>query len=459
MSQLNAGNDTEQMQQPNMTTVSWIKHTLVSIIILIIAFSIIGAMFASKPNARKFGNRPPPSVGVETTSMQPTNYKVWIDSYGVAEPLTQTQLVSDVNARVISVSPKIRAGASFEAGEVLLQLDPRDFEIEVKVAESAVADADFKYKQELAQAELAEKDWNIRPGNAEARSLALREPQVAASLAALKAAQARLARAKLDLERTDIKAPFKGKVLRQMADLGQVVSPSQTIAEIYATETIEVRLPVKAQDLDNLTIPPADAFDNPAYLQRLPTVIVEAELGRNTYQWRGELVRSEGAFDTNTRMLYVVARIADPFSATSERPALRVGQFLRAKIEGVQLDNVFVIPRRAVSQDNSIAIAEEGMLRKRKIQPLWTDTETVIVAAEAGETLLANTDKLILTPTANLVDGTRVKSISDKSSERGLAVADKTKTDAQASNKKPPQSSGGQAKTAPSLPNVQSSAN
>ncbi|TQV75494.1 efflux RND transporter periplasmic adaptor subunit [Aliikangiella marina] len=433
MTQPHSDMDQVNPEQLNTTPVTWLKHLIVSVIILFIAFSVVGAMFASKPEARKFGNRPPPSVGVETTKMQPTDYKVWVDSYGVAEPLTQTQLVSDVNARVISVSPQIRAGASFQKGDVLIQLDPRDFEIEVKVAESAVADADFNYKQEVAQAALAEKDWNIRPGNPEARSLALREPQVAAALAGLKAAEARLARAKLNLERTEIRAPFTGKVLRQMVDLGQVVSPSQAIAEIYATETIEVRLPVKAQDLDNLTIPPAESINDPTYLGDRPQVIVEAELGRNTFQWKGELVRSEGAFDTNTRMLYVVARINDPFIATQERPALRVGQFLRAKIEGKQLNDVFVIPRRAVSQDNSIAIAEEGMLRKRKIQPLWTDADTVVVAVKNDDNTISSDDTLILTPTANLVDGTRVKSLSEQPSKQGLAVAEnKNAADAKA---------------------------
>ncbi len=440
----------ENTEQVNRNKpVSWIVHLLVSLAILLIGFSVIGGMFASKPEARKYGSRPAPSVGVETTKLQPENYDVWIDSYGIAEPLTQTNLVSDVNARVIEVSPNIRAGSSFKRGELLVRLDSRDYEIEVQVAIAAVADAKFKFAQETAQAELAEKDWNIRPGNPAAKELALRKPQVAAAEASLKASQARLARARLDLERTQIRAPFDGKVLRQMVDLGQVVNPSQAIAEIYSIAEMEIRLPIKAIDLDNIALPASGSYENATdsntALVSFPKVRLEAELGRTTYQWTAELVRSEGAFDSETRMLYLVARIKNPFDSNQLRPGLRVGQFLRAKIEGSQLEQVYVIPRRAVTQDNFIAIAEEGLLQKRKIIPLWTDSDSVIVASTSMSQVarygndsfssdsygnkrsqnqptlpaLNENDLLILTPTANLVNGTRVKSISeDQSAQR-----------------------------------------
>jgi RND family efflux transporter MFP subunit len=403
--------------------VVWGMHLIVTVVILVIAFSIIAAMFASKPTARKWGGRPAPSVGVETVQLQSTNYPVWIESYGTAEPLTRTQLVSDVSGRVIEVANNIRAGASFKAGDVLLTIDDRDFLIEVDVAKSMVADAWVKYKQEEAQADIAERDWNVKPGNAAGRDLALRKPQVAAALASYDASKARLAKAELNLERTKVKAPFDGKILRQMVDLGQVVNPSQTIAEIYSTDFIEVRLPIKSQDLAHIKLP--DDYDTPGNapvnnLDHLPVVLFEGELGGKTYTWEGKLVRNEGAFDSSTRMLYVVAKLDNPFVSSVDLPALRVGQFLRAKIEGLQLENVYAIPRRAVSQNNMIAVAENGVLQKRTVEPLWTDAKSVVIAAADSDLSTARfatninpSEQLILTPTANLAAGTRIKSLNE----------------------------------------------
>jgi hypothetical protein len=157
-------------------------------------------------------------------------------------------------------------------------------------------------------------------------------------------------------------------------------------------------------------------------------------MGNKTYQWRGKIVRTEGAFDPNTRMLYVVAQIEKPFITSQQRPAVRIGQFMRAKIKGKEYKEVFVIPRRAVSQDFVVSVVDNGLLKKKKIAPLWTDTQVVVVPSEQSEQILKvnyqgnskiksvdrlNTqDTLILTPTANLPDGTKVKSIGDSDSRK-----------------------------------------
>jgi hypothetical protein len=140
-------------------------------------------------------------------------------------------------------------------------------------------------------------------------------------------------------------------------------------------------------------------------------------------------------------MLYLVAKLDNPFVSTNQLPALRVGQFLRAKIQGKALNNVYAIPRSAVSQNNMIAVAEKGVLKKYKINPLWTDANSVIIAADSNNHDLSTTvavinssDQLILTPTANLASGTRVKSLNqaDESDNKNklktqFAVSESTK--------------------------------
>jgi len=404
--------------------VPWILHSIVTVAILLIAFLIITGMFSSKPEAQKWGAaRPSPSVGVDVAELSIQDYPVWIDSYGTTKPLTETVLVADVNGKVIDVSPNIRTGKRFSKGEILVQLDNRDFIVEVDIAAAAAAEAEVRYLQELAESELAAQQWNKPPETEAARLLSLRKPQVTAAKASLRAANSRLERAKLNLDRTTIRAPFDGTVLEQMVDVGQVINPSQAIAEIYSVEAVEVRLPVKIADLAYLSID-----DGSDHIDSLPRVVLSGELGNQTYEWTGKIVRSEGAFDPATRMLYLVAQIDNPFTSTEQRPAVRIGQFLRAKVQGDTLENVFVIPRSAVSQDFVVAVVDDGLLKKRRIQPLWTDARSVVVSARAliTDALAANstdvtgssieslrkTDKLILTPTANLPDGTRVKAIA-----------------------------------------------
>jgi len=403
----------------------WLVHLVVSILILIVAFFIVTAMFSSKPEAKKWGSaQAAPTVAVDVMDLSIDNYEVWIGSYGTAQPLTQTQLVADVSGRVIAVSPNIRAGATFKEGDVLVQLEDRDFRIEVDIAKSAVAEANVNYLQELAEADFSAQQWNRQPKNEAAKLLALRKPQVAAAEAALQAAEARLMGAQLNLERTKIKAPFDGMVLSQSIDIGQVVTPSQTIASIYSTDIVEVRLPIKTAELEYFVLDQGN--EGPT---SNPRVKLFGDLGTKTYQWEGEIVRTEGAFDPTTRMLFLVAQVKNPFSATSQRPALRVGQFLRAQVEGQQLNSVFVIPRQAVSQSNRVSVVDNGILRKRAITPLWTDNDNVIVSALPDNTThmrsnsLKPEDKLILTPMANIPDGTKVKTLEDTLPESSRTTA------------------------------------
>ncbi len=399
--------------------VPWLVHTIVTVVILVISVMVVAGLFSAKPKANRWGDKPVASVAVEVSPLATKSFDVWVDSYGTARALTQTNLVADISARVVEVSPNIRAGGVFRKGDILAKLDSRDFQVELDIATSQAADIEVNYIQELAKAELAAKEWNKIPESEAARKLALREPQLAAAKASLKAAKSRVERARLNLQRTQVIAPFDGKVLEQLVDIGQFVTPSQTIASIYSTDVVEVRLPIKVDDLEHLILPEGDMGNNV-----LPAVLFESDMGNRTYQWFGNVVRTEGAFDPSTRMLYLVAQIAEPFISSSQRPAVRIGQFMRAKIEGKRYDNVFVLPRRAVSQNFMVSIADDGILKKRKVMPLWTDSNVVVVSSKQESPLqpvnfqsdsnvstesLSQSDILILTPTANLPGGTKVK--------------------------------------------------
>ena len=221
--------------------------------------------------------------------------------------------------------------------------------------------------------------------------LGLRKPQIAAARAALLSAQAQLERARTDLERTRIRAPYAGRVLEQNVDIGQFVSVGTMLAKIYAIDYVEIRLPLSNRQLEYVRLPERFRDDGNVTNQDGPAVTIEAVVGHTTYTWEGRIVRAEGSIDTQSRQLYVVAQVDDPYSRGPEgRPPLRIGQFVTARIHGQVLKDVVVIPRPALREGGEVLLVdEEGYLRRRAVSVLWSDTDQVVVddSLSAGEVL------------------------------------------------------------------------
>ncbi|MCO7225601.1 efflux RND transporter periplasmic adaptor subunit [Pleionea sp. CnH1-48] len=377
---------------------------LVALIIGAVAYQLITS---NPPQGRKFGQRPPTAVAVEMKALERGDYQVTVDSFGVTQPKVQSRLVSEVGGKVVHISESLRSGAFFKQGDVLLKVDPRDYQVEVSVAEASVAEAEVALEQEKAQAAIAEQDWNRKPSTQKARALALREPQVAAAQAQLKAAKARLEKARLNLERTELRAPYDGRVLAKMVDIGQLINASTAVADIYATDAIEVRLPIQNREQEYIDLPGdyIGAKDNDI----LPKVIFSAQVGMSHYEWEGAIIRTEGAIDSGTRQLYLIAQIENPYEQSdNQRPSLKIGQFVEAKIYGKLLEQVFILPRRAVSQNNALGVVIEGRLDKRNLTPVWSDDDYIIVRdnLDAGE-------RYSLTPVSNVPAGTRVRGLDE----------------------------------------------
>jgi len=197
-------------------------------------------------------------------------------------------------------------------------------------------------------------------------------------------------------------------VLKKSVDLGQVVSPGAALASIFAVDYVEVRLPLNSRQLQYVELP-EQYRDGALSSQNQPAVSLEATLGTRTYRWSGRVVRVEGAIDSSTRQLYVVAQIEDPYGRNPDaNPPLKIGQFVQARIDGVQLHDVYVLPRGAVRQDDRVLVIEEGRLQPRRVRRVWHDSDYVVV--DEG---LQPGDILSLTPLGTGAEGTLVKATVD----------------------------------------------
>lgn len=380
-------------------TLQIVLPLIISAVFAVVIYLIIASK--EEPQRRRFA---PPSPEVVVRPMQQEDFQVTLKSQGAVRARTESTLIPEVRGRIVRVSPNFQEGAFFEEGEILLEIDDRDYQAELKIAEASLAQAELALQQEEARYEQARRDWErLNPG-AKATELTLREPQLRQARAAFASSEARVETAKLNLDRTKVRAPYAGRVLTKSVDVGQFVSTGNQLAKIYAVDYAEVRLPLTASQADYLALPSIYRGSNPSFRDG-PKVELSSTVGGKTHTWEGRIVRSEGAVDERTRQLFVVAQVEDPYGKTVPgRPPLKVGTFVQAAIEGRTLENVYVVPRDVYRENSYVLLVdEEGYLERKPVDVVWQNDEHIIV--NGG---LSSGDLLCLTDVPYALEGWQV---------------------------------------------------
>jgi len=330
---------------------------------------------ATKPVTER---RPPPEtlIEVEAVHLQPVDYELTLESQGSVRARTESTLIPEVTGRILWISPQFREGGFFSKGDVLVEIDPSDYKAAVTVAEADLANARLRLAEEAASSNQARLDWE-RLGIEESPSgLALREPQLALARANVAAAEAGLEKARRDLERTRIVAPYPGRILSKRADVGQVVGPNSVLAEIYAVDYAEIRLPLTMKQyamLDLELLGKGNGENAPG----IP-VTLRTRFGPEPVFWEGHIVRVEGAVDTASRQIYVIAQVNDPYGTHHSRP-LKVGLFVEAHIAGKSLEEVYVLPRTALREARFVLTLDgENRIHRVEVDPLWSTSALVV---------------------------------------------------------------------------------
>lgn len=339
--------------------------------LIVLAIVAAGVLFAKLliDNKEEAKQRPskPTVLTVEVQSAQPSNFKINLSTRGSVTAKTQGELVAQVSGQIISVSPNLREGQAFVAGEVLAEVDPRDYEASVLIAQADLATAEQVLAEEQARSKQAARDWKRLNINEPASDLMLRKPQLAGAKAAVIAAQARLLQAELALERTQIKAPYSGIIRQQQADLGQFLTAGKSIASIFSQGAVEIRLPLTAEQYRRLP-------------SGQPAVTISVDQGGNTLKWSGTIVRRAGALDLQSRQLFVTAEVMP-----SNNP-LPVGQFVEAQIEAVALDKVITLPRTSLYEDRYVWIANaDSTISRRDVTVAWKTADSIVVSSGLAE--------------------------------------------------------------------------
>ncbi len=378
--------------------------------LLVIGLSLLIAfvIYNNKPVAKRRPSHPK-ILTVETIKLQVQNFPVLIHTQGIVEPRTTTTLIPRISGEIIKVSASFRPGGFFEAGETLLTIDSTDYKLDIKSAQATLSEAVFNFKEEQAQAKQAADNWK-RLGRTEAPSdLVLHKPQLARAKAAVDSAKAQLQRVGLDLNRTRIKAPYAGRILEQFVDRGQYVSPGNPLAKVFAIDYVEVRLPITEKQRGMIDLPRSYRGEsNQPY--NGPEASVYTTIGGKDYIWQGRVVRTEGSVDRATRQVFVIVQIDDPYKRhTDNRPPLEIGQFVKADIKGLTLENVYAIPRTAVQgSDTIMTVDKESRLQRKTIKVLW-ETQDKLMVKEG----LSSGEQLCITYIPFAANNAKVKLASD----------------------------------------------
>ena len=329
---------------------------------------------------------PPPDVFVEI--LTPKDFQVQISSNGTTTPLTQTVLTAEVGGEVIYRSKKFAEGASVIEGEILAKIDDTDLQLQYKNALLQLANAEVQYSLQLAEAEVAKKAWN-KIGDGVASDLTLKKPQLKQAEAFLEVAKAQVSSAAKKLNKTEIIAPYAGRIQNVNIDLGTTIIPGQPVGAMYTSSEIEITLAVKDNDLQFLSIPMDGRKLNPS---EQASVVIESFYKGKTQSWKGKLERVDGVIDPVTRMINLIAVFKNDFIET-DKPNLPIGLFVEAKIDGITLKNIFEIPINSISENNEVYIVDkDNQLELRKLTILKKYSEFVIIkdGLKAGERIVTS---------------------------------------------------------------------
>lgn len=433
----------------------------VPIVIIALAIFTAKVIIKSKPDVKL--RKPPKSVAtVEVMRLEKSNFQVWLKSNGTVRPRTQSTLIPEVSGRIMSVSSNFREGSFFEKGNILLEIDPSDYKTAVVVAETEWLKAKYILEEEkikiknygaaisIAEAELARVELNLKEEEARSKLalrnwrklgkkgkpgvLVLRKPQLMSAQYNLEAAKAKLAQQKRDealgdsqlisaeaavvsaaaqlkqkkisLKRTKIVAPYAGRIRKQHVDLGQYVSPGTLLADIYAVDYVEIRLPLTNHQMIFVDLPELYRGESEDKTEKGPVVKFIMRQGTQEYIREGRIVRTEGAVDPRSQQLFVVAQINNPYGRQNKKvPPLKIGQFIEAKIKGALLKDVFVIPSSTLGEGNKVLIVDDSSyLSPRKVHVVWSTNDQVVI--DSG---LSPGERLSLTPLRYVVNNKAIK--------------------------------------------------
>ena len=328
-----------------------------------------------------------------------------VNGFGTVRPKVEVKVIPQVSGKVVACHANFVNGGFFKADEGLITIDPQDYAFAVENAAAAVAQAQVQLDKELAEQVVALQEWGQLHDGAEPDSpLVRRDLQVNYAKAQLKSAEASLKTAQLNLDRTVICVPFDGRISQESVDLGQFVTVGQSLATVYATDAVEIMVPLEDQRLAWFDIPLGYQNGQEQGEQKGSEVELTSDFAGRVHTWAGRVVRTEGRIDPMSRMVNIVVEVEKPFELSNSRPPLVPGMFVEVRIKGKVLDNVVQIRRDAVHNRNEVWVQEGERLRIKQVEIARQEKEYSYVSSGIDDGSV-----VITSPLDAVTDGMKIR--------------------------------------------------
>ena len=368
---------------------------LAPVVVIAMGAGVYGLLEWAKPDPEKKVEAPRP-LSVYVEKVERTNVALNVETSGEVRARTEIDIVAQIAGRVVSVSAEFTEGGRVTPGEALITIEDTDFRFALLQAEAVVANAEVGMQQALAAANVARKQLK---GATNASDLALNKPQVARAQAGIKAARADLAQAQVNLDRTRITLPFTGRIVSTSVDVGQYITPGTPLGKAFSTDVVEVRLPLNDSQLASLDLPIGFiAGEEGGLLVNLRTTVAGRE-----QNWQGHLTRLDASIERETRMLYGLVEVHSPYddNVSENGMPLAVGLYVRAQIEGREINGAYVIPRDALRAGNQVYVVnEKGRLEVRSVEVTHSSSRRAIIASG-----LAPAERVVISSIRNPIQG------------------------------------------------------
>jgi RND family efflux transporter MFP subunit len=373
---------------------------------LITAASVAGAVImvrSAESAEREPPELPPPLVEHVEVSSEALRPRLW--GNGVVEPAHEATLSPELSGRITYLSPSLVVGGRVRAGDVLLRIDRRNYELAVKQQRAQVHQRQAELELEHAYGKVAKKEWESMMGSANTEGrLASREPQREVAEVLVESANSALDRARLDLERTVIRAPFNATIRAESVEEGEIATPGQVVATLVGTDTLWVRVSIPVEHLGLIGVPGLGTGEGAR------AKVVQRLGDRGAVERPGRVIRLVNELDPESRTAQVLVEVERPFDPPPGELPLLPGAFVEVELEGQEAMQVVAVPRLAVIEGHHAWVVDgEQRLRKRRLRIGWGDQEQVY--ATAG---LSAGDRVVVTPPPTALEGMEVRSEASK---------------------------------------------
>ncbi|MEL7540837.1 MAG: efflux RND transporter periplasmic adaptor subunit [Pseudomonadota bacterium] len=341
-------------------------------------------------------------VTVRIADLEISQYAPTVRVNGTVQATAEVSVGPQVSGEIKRVSPAFRAGSEVQRGDLLFEIDRADYVLAVQRAESEIAAASSDLQQLEAEAAIAVQEWKeLYPGR-EVNDLAARVPQIAAAKARLASAEANKRSSELSLQRTRVYAPANARVLASSLDIGQIVSPGQSVGRLVSLDSIELAVPISLDDLSVLE--PIEG-----------RIAIFRRRGASSTSRSATVGRIDASLDPRTRLstLYIIPE---------DRSGLRIGDFVDVTITADAIDNTITLPATALSGQSNVWVVDDGVLTARSINVLGeTDAGNRMIVAPFDIS-----DGVVALPPLEASEGQAV-GIRDQA---GVAIANGSSVDA-----------------------------